>query len=164
MASAVPRRFEPKGVVGWLVLFGACYVFAFGFATTMVYRDLGASESEVFPARAQQALLVLLYLLAGYAILLYGVFGAHRFRFSDAGCEVFTWRGRRAFSWHDVRRAQLSSFKGSLELALVFGARRLVSVPLTSFRQGASLLDFIRSRVSVPITATAVQLAMIADD
>ena len=85
MASAVPRRFEPKGVVGWLVLIGVCYVCAFGFATTMVYRDLGASESEVFPARAQQALLVLLYLLAGYAILLYGVFGAHRFRFSDAG-------------------------------------------------------------------------------
>jgi hypothetical protein len=46
----------------------------------------------------------------------------------------------------------------------VLGAHRLVSIPLTSFRQGARLLDFIRSRVSAPIAATLVQLAVIADD
>lgn len=164
MPDATSYTFGPKGALAGLLIFALGYVGGFGFATLMIFRDLGLDGSDALPPSAQQALLVVLYLAGGYLILLYLIFGAYRFRFFDASFEVFTWRGRRRFPWTQVRRAELSTYKASVELALVVGPRQVVSVPLTSFRRSASLLAFVRARVSVPIAATEGQRALITDE
>jgi hypothetical protein len=164
MAQPAAYDFTPQGAGAGLLVFALGYVCGFGFATVMVLRDLGVAAPGVLPALAQQALLVALYLAGGGLILLYLVFGAYRFRFDDASFRVFTWRGWQAYTWAQIRRADLNTYKSSIELALVAGPRQVISLPLTSFRRSASLLAFVRARVPVPIAATPAQLALITDD
>jgi len=164
MPAPSPCNFDPHGARAGLLVFVLGYVCGFGFATTMMFRELGMTESGVLPAFAQQALLVALFLAGGYLILLYIILGAYRFRFFDMSFQVFTWRGWQTFTWAQVRRADLNTYKYNVELALVAGPRQVISLPLTSFRRSASLLAFVRARVPVPIAATPAQIALIADD
>ena len=164
MTQPTSHDFGPQGARAGLLLFSLGYVCGFGFVTVMVFRDLGMSGSDALLALAQQALLLALHLAGGYFILLYMVFGAYRFRFLDSSFRVFTWRGWRVFTWAQIRRADLNTYKSNVELALVAGPRQVISLPLTSFRRSASLLAFVRARVAVPIAATTAQLALITDD
>lgn len=163
MTGAAVPDFAPRHPLPALVLFAVGYGGGAGFATLMLFRELGLHATSGAAISAEQALLLILHLVIGGFLLLYFVFGAHRFRFFDDSFQVLTWRGRRRFAWADVRRAELGTYRGNVELALVMGPRQVVSLPLGSFRRGASLLAFIRSRVPVPIAATEAQLALIAD-
>lgn len=164
MPDTSSLNFEPQGARAGLLVFALGYGCGFGFATYMMFRELGMNEADLLPAPAQQALLVAFYLACGYFILLYLILGAYRYRFSDTSFRVFTWRGWQTFTWAQIRRADLNTYKYSVELALVAGPRQVVSLPLTSFRRSASLLAFVRARVPVPIVATPAQLALITDD
>lgn len=164
MPDAASFDFEPKGTRLGVLIFLLGYGGGGGFATFMVYRELATDTAAALPPYLQQALLLALYLAAGYFVLLYLILGAHRYRFFESTFRVFTWRGWREFAWAQVQRAGLTTYRANVELALVVGTRQVVSVPLTSFRRGASLLAFVKARVPVPIVATERQAALIADD
>jgi hypothetical protein len=107
--------------------------------------------------------LIVLYLIVGYLLLLYVVFGAYRFRFSDVGFRVFSWRGPQTFAWQQIRRAELSCYRYQVELVLFVGRFRRVTVPLTSFGKARSLFDAVRARISVPLVAAPQHLALLED-
>lgn len=164
ITDAKPYTFGPKGTRVGLLIFVLCYVVGMGFVTLLIFRELGVQDFGPIPPRVQQALLVALYVAAGYFILLYLILGAHRFRFFDTSFRVFTWRGWQAFAWSQVRSAQLTSYKTSVELALTLGPRQIVSVPITSYRRSATLLNFVAARIPVQIVITEKQRTLIADD
>lgn len=159
-------RFAPKGTLIGVLIFLLIYGVGGGGLIWLMGRDLVTSASAPAVSVAEVALTAFFYLIVGYFLLLYVVFGPLRFHFYDAFFSVVTWRGKMKFQWSDVRRATLSFADengGSIELALFIGRTRRVSVPLTDFREAGRLLSMIRARISVPLEASREQLALVHD-
>lgn len=78
---------------------------------------------------------------------------AGRFRFGWQHLHVRTWRGWRSFAWEDVRSARLVAAGGGVVLALGFGPRVIVRVPLLAWHGSARLLADIERRLPVATSA-----------
>jgi hypothetical protein len=133
-----------------LVLFGLFFgLFSFGIYVSI--RDL-LEPQPVSWRRGLEAVAVLgIYLLGLFLVVFYVLFSPCRFRFTDEGMQVLTWRGRRFFPWPDVRRARFSVIRSGLFLELSLKGWSRVLVPVSWFGKAALLVREIRRRLAVPI-------------
>lgn len=160
--DVLARDFRPERPVTGLVLFALLYVLPGLVATRFLVAELlPPAESGREPQVFQFVAILAMWILGAAVVLLYMVFGAQRFRFAKDGFAVFTWRGWQRFAWQQVERAGLSTYKGTVELTLFVGRRRVVSVPLSSFGDARGLLDAIRGWTGLAIVASPAQDVLI---
>ena len=151
--------FRPRTPTLHLIFFLLFYVGLFGSVVVLGVREMISDGSL-----AGAVLLALGYFAAALFILFYGILSQFRFRFTDAGVFVVTWRGRQFFAWNEIQRASLSSYKANIDLVLHAGGLRYITIPLKSFARGATLLKSITVRLQVQVAASEKQIASITDD
>jgi hypothetical protein len=92
------------------------------------------------------------YVLLFFVLFFYVIFSQFRFRFTETGIDLLTWRGRRFFPWSDVRTAWVSNSRGTIALELLYHGRGRVTVPIDAYRRSTSLMLEIARRLPIPIT------------
>jgi hypothetical protein len=155
--------FAPSSPWKGLVVFLALYIVPGLFATAIIIADHRAAAIEARWTIAQALGVLALYLTIGYFLMLHLVFGAQRFRFYDQHFDVLTWRGWQRYEWRKLKRVVLSNVRGNIELALFVDGFRRISVLLNSFDKRRSLIEAVRTRVTVPIEAAPAVLASVGD-
>lgn len=152
-------EFTPRTPTLHLIFFLIFYGGLFGSVVVLGVREMILDGS---PAGAM--LLTIGYFAAAVFILFYAILSQYRFKFTEPGVIVFTWRGRQFFAWKHIKRASLSSYKANVDLVLHAGGVSYITIPLKSFARSATLLESIRLKLPVPIVASEKQLASITND
>jgi len=163
MPDTSMRQFGPRSPALGLVLFACLYVAPGALAALLVL-----SEHRHAPeGTGEKAVLYMvplgLFCVVGYLVLVYVVFASRRFHFTKGGFRVYSWRGWQSFEWRHVRRAELSSHRGNIELVLFVGPVRRVTVSMNAFAKARTLLQAVGSRLPVPLVASPVCLERVQD-
>jgi hypothetical protein len=154
--------FERRNPLVMFILFVLLYGLFFGSALYIGLQDIVNHASE-WTGWLEAGFILIVYLLGALLLLFYAIFSPYRFAFKEEGISVMTWRGRRFYRWGDIRKASLTSHKGSVDLVLHAGSLRYITVPLFAFKKSATLFTEIRQRLPIPVAASERHLSLISD-
>lgn len=145
--------FHPRRPVLMFIVTFLLYVIGTGTCLFFAVLDLATHYDTSIWDPLIIALIVIVYLSVGMVLFFYAVFSAYRFRFTDDGIDMMTWRGRQFFPWSDVEKSWVSNSRGTISLELNFGGRRNVTVPLDSYYRSMTLYHEIARRLPVATTS-----------
>lgn len=111
-----------------------------------------------------ETIFIALLLLSGAGFLVSYLLLQHRLSFTEKGIHRRTLWPPRFIAWSNVRRAQISNFKGYFALELSVSKRRWICIPLLEYRRSASLMTEIRKRLPVQVVMSEQDLARLRDE
>ena len=143
--------FVRKNPTVWILIFVVVYGLIFGGIVYLGVRDVLWQGVTSIAVAIEAASICLMYVAGFVVCLFYAIASHYRFKFTEEGMNVLTWRGRQFFLWRDVRRASLCIVEYGADLALDFGGLREVNIPIFSFRKTRTLVNETARRIPVPI-------------
>jgi hypothetical protein len=159
--------FEPrKNLIIWsLILLILFYGLGFGGVTYFFALEiLGERDLSSPTSLIKVGVILFVYGMVLFLLLFYMIFSPYRFLFKEEGVVALTWRGRQFFPWQSVKKATVTSGKGSINLALHLGGLLYLTIPLDSYKKGGSLLAEVSRRLPVAVAVSDTVLARLADE